>query len=275
VHFGTGNYHPFTAKIYTDLSFFTADAALGRDANRLFNFMTGYGKPYDLELIAVAPVTLRTRLEELIRAEIANARAGLPAGIWVKVNALVDNKIINLLYEASEAGVEIDVVVRGMCALRPGVAGLSSRIRVKSIVGRFLEHSRIVVFANGARLPSPQSSVFMSSADWMTRNLDWRVEALVPLINPTVHAQVLDEIMTQVIEDEVNSWRLASDGEYARVHDFKAPPTPREREEEQDSHAYFMSKPSLSGRGKADGKLTANRILTKEERREIQQAEGI
>jgi polyphosphate kinase len=271
VHFGTGNYHPMTAKIYTDLSYFTASPALGRDANRLFNFMTGYGKPYDLELIAVAPVTLRTRLEELIRVEIANARAGLPSGIWVKVNALVDVKIINLLYEASEAGVEVDLVVRGMCALRPGVAGLSSRIRVKSVIGRFLEHSRILVFANGTRWPSPNAAVFMSSADWMTRNLDWRVEALVPLVNPTVHAQVLGEIMTQVIEDEVNSWRLGSDGEYTRVHAFRSPPTAGELEAEPDSHRYFMRVPSLSGRGKGGKDLTP-RILSRQERRA---AEGI
>jgi polyphosphate kinase len=276
VHFGTGNYHPLTAKIYTDLSYFTASPALGRDANKIFNFMTGYGKPYDLELIAVAPVTLRSKLEELIRAEIENARNGLPSGIWVKVNALVDNKIINLLYEASEAGVQIDLIVRGMCALRPGVPGLSSNIRIKSIIGRFLEHSRIVVFANGTRWPSENAAVFMSSADWMTRNLDWRVEALVPLVNPTVHAQVLNEIMTNVIEDEVNSWRLQPDGVYHRVHDFKAKPTEQELIDEPDSHRYFMTRPSLSGRGKAKdpGHLTP-RILTRQEREERMAAEGI
>jgi polyphosphate kinase len=276
VHFGTGNYHPLTAKIYTDLSYFTASPALGRDANKIFNFMTGYGKPYDLELIAVAPVTLRSKLEELIRAEIENARNGLPSGIWVKVNALVDNKIINLLYEASEAGVQIDLIVRGMCALRPGVPGLSSNIRIKSIIGRFLEHSRIVVFANGTRWPSENAAVFMSSADWMTRNLDWRVEALVPLVNPTVHAQVLNEIMTNVIEDEVNSWRLQPDGVYHRVHDFKNKPTEQELIDEPDSHRYFMTRPSLSGRGKAKdpGHLTP-RILTRQEREERMAAEGI
>ena len=243
-HLGTGNYHAQNAKIYTDLALFTADPAMGQDVGKLFNYVTSYSKPKGLQKLIIAPVGLRDSLTQLIDDEISNAKAGKPAAIWAKMNALVDTHIIDKLYDASQAGVAINLVIRGICCLRPGVKGLSENIRVKSIVGRFLEHSRIVCFGNGEALPGSDAKVFFSSADWMPRNLNRRIETLIPIEDNTVRRQVMNQIMIANLNDDVNSWELDEKGKYVRTQRA-------EGREPFSAHAYFMNNPSLSGRGKA------------------------
>ena len=241
-HYGTGNYHPVSAKIFSDLSFFTCSAELAKDAATIFNFLTGYGETPHLNQVAFAPITLRESINELIDKEIKNAEEGVPAEIWAKMNSLVDPDVIDRLYQASQAGVRIQLIIRGICCLRAQVRGLSENIYVKSIVGRFLEHSRVWVFGNGKALPHADGKLFISSADWMPRNLDRRCEVMVPITNTTVHEQILEQILVANLKDDLQSWEMAPSGRFERQNPSGLG---------FSCHEYFMNNPSLSGRGKA------------------------
>jgi len=243
LHFGTGNYHPITARTYVDLSFFTCDPALCSDATFLFNYLTGYSHGGDFKKLIVAPFNFRPNVLELIEAEISHAKAGRPATIWAKMNALIDPQVIDALYKASQAGVKIELIVRGVSGIRPGIKGLSENIKVKSIVGRYLEHARIFCLGNGEKMPSPKAKVYLSSADWMIRNFEKRIEVMVPIENPTVHEQILNQIMVANLRDEKNSWQMDKDGNYHKINPRQKPGF--------SAHDYFMTNPSLSGRGSA------------------------
>ena len=253
-HFGTGNYHPITAEFYTDLSLFTCDPELGRDATKVFNYVSGYVEPEALENLSIAPINLKSTILTNLKSEIGFAKAGKPAHVWVKLNALIDSEIVDALYGASKEGVKIDLIVRGICGLRPGIKGLSENIRVKSIVGRFLEHSRIACFGNGGELLSGKARVYISSADWMGRNLNRRVEALVEIKNSTVKAQIVDQIMVANLQDEEQSWVLQHDGSYLRHNEVNTATL-------FNCHKFFVETPSLSGRGLAgSSNMSKNKV---------------
>jgi len=256
-HFGTGNYHPITARVYTDVSLFTCDEELGRDGTKLFNYVSGYAVPDKLESLSISPFNLRETLQSLIARETENARKGKPAQIWAKMNALIDPLIIDSLYEASQSGVKISLVVRGICGLRPGIKGLSENIRVKSIVGRFLEHSRLFCFSNGHALPSAKARIFISSADWMERNLDRRVETLVEIKNETVRDQIMSQIVAANLSDQEQSWILQPNGNYIRSKN-------EANTNRLNCHTFFMENPSLSGRGSAGAKKEIRLIRPKD-----------